>query len=641
MIPYSSIKKFLGVIFISQLSLFSSANAESLWEPWSSMDFESGLDSVNRDSNARNSTRGQSSSIQWEEVSAKNSLGYSIIWEQITDEELRSNLLLVENLGNKKIFKRPESFEEANLLYKNIKPSKDDYTFPLRLSPAFPSTNLLKDGETELKVYTLSSFSGGAAEGSGNQNYAFRFDYGLSNSLQFSGFYSTADDPLYSKINSHTSVNTPNYWESYGASIKFPLINKGNLRIAIEGSLESWNVRSGGPNIFNNSGGLVATKNFIGSISSPISWDIKDNFQLNLISGISFLPENQGAGQGGEGEFYGNNIFAGAGVIWSPITNLRFLSSALIPFGPGNNTFDSNLSYSRQPIFNIGINWDINPRIGLEGRLTNAFGATPSTGILTLPSTNRLGYYAGVKYTPFALDSPQGELTSRENSLSKGGITVNTALIPPDGTTQVWGNIDGSGNIFGYIGQSLSNTFQLDIVNLGRFRDIPDRGGKRGTLVRNYANNDGIKARVGGKFVFFSPLRGAPLWVSGRVSVGRSNGLQSGQGYTFSELISTWEATKWLAININPKLAWSGFSTAKGLGIGANIKLLNNLQLIPEYNLVDQKNGDNNGTLGLRWMFNEDINLDLYMSSAAGLQDIGQLLSADETRLGARFNMTY
>ena len=36
-----------------------------------------------------------------------------------------------------------------------------------------------------------------------------------------------------------------------------------------------------------------------------------------------------------------------------------------------------------------------------------------------------------------------------------------------------------------------------------------------------------------------------------------------------------------------------------------NIELSKKLQLIPEINLVDKKNGDSNGTIGLRWMFNK------------------------------------
>ena len=106
-------------------------------------------------------------------------------------------------------------------------------------------------------------------------------------------------------------------------------------------------------------------------------------------------------------------------------------------------------------------------------------------------------------------------------------------------------------------------------------------------------------------------------------------------------MITTWQPTNKIAININPKLAWSGVGSPKGIGLGANIQLTKRFQLIPELNLVDTKNGDSNGTIGLRWLFNENINLDIYASSAAGLQDIGQLIDTDEPRLGTRFTIVY
>ena len=138
------------------------------------------------------------------------------------------------------------------------------------------------------------------------------------------------------------------------------------------------------------------------------------------------------------------------------------------------------------------MNWDLNPRIGLEAMLTNGFGATPATGILTLPSENRLLYYAGARYTPSALDSPQRQLSKREHSLTIGGLTVNTALVPTEGTTQAWANIDNYGNIFGYLGHSLSNVFQLYIINVCAFHDIPTDYGKRNDLITTYMNNKEI-----------------------------------------------------------------------------------------------------------------------------------------------------
>ncbi len=637
MILYSLTKRLIGVSILLPLLQILPAKGETLWDSFSLNGFENELIKKSSQAKTEGGPYSNNGLLVWREnkqVTAK-----SIIWKQLS--KLSSESIQSKIRGS--INKRngfPYNLKTARALYKSIKPQRKDFILPLRLSPSFPTTNQLPEGDTQLKVFTLSTFSGGAGGGTGNQNYASRFDYGLRNDIQISTFYSSADDPLYKKIKRH-SIPSPNYWESYGASVKVNLLNKQSWKIAFEGSLESWKVKNGPPNIFNYKDEMVSNKSLIGSISTPISIELNNNIQLNFTPGISFLPDKQGSGYGNEGKFYGNNIFAGGGISWSPIDNLRLISSAIFPFGPGYNNFDSNLEFSRETIYNLGINWDINPRIGIEGVLTNGFGATPSTGILTIPSDNVIGYYAGIKYTPLALDSPQRYLSRRESSLSMGGLTVNTALVPPSESVQIWGNFDDSGNTFGYLGYSLSNSFQLDALNIGKFNGVPKKEGKKATLVRNYADDEGIKTRVGAKFVLASPLRQAPFWIGARLSAGRGQGLSDGQGYLFSELIATWEATNWLAININPKLAWNAFTIPKGIGVGANIQIAKNLQLIPEFNIVNNNSGDPNNTIALRWLAKDNLHLDLYTSTAAGLQDIGQLLSSDTRRLGARFNISY
>ena len=103
------------------------------------------------------------------------------------------------------------------------------------------------------------------------------------------------------------------------------------------------------------------------------------------------------------------------------------------PVGSGTNSFDKNLEYSRVPIFSGGINLHLNPRIALQGQLTNGFGLSPATALLA-SSDNRIGYSANFVYTPDATDTPQPSFSPKQQSLSLGGLTVNTALVPTDTT---------------------------------------------------------------------------------------------------------------------------------------------------------------------------------------------------------------
>ncbi len=547
-------------------------------------------------------------------------------------------------------------------------PVPADFLRPLTLGAAVPTANQLRDQELQFSAYTLSPFSAGAAGGTGNQNYAARIDAALSERIQISGFYSQADDPLDAPITGF-SVQPGNYWESYGGAIQWRLASDPSGRfagsagerwnLALAGSLEGWNVGSGGcdsfscqgqnaasPNIFNNSSQRVFTRNLVGSVSLPFSWNASPSWQFSLTPGASFLPASQGAGQGGAGTFYGNNVWLAGGVLWRAWPGLQLFSSALVPFGPGTNSFDANLAFSRVPILTGGLQWSLNPRIALTGMLTNGWGATPATALLALPSSNRLGYSANFVLTPGGIDTPQQALSPRQWSLGSGGLSVNTALVPPSGTTQLWANADTKGNVFGYVGYSFSNIFQLDLFKAGAFEDVQPVNSYGASFTNTYATSGGWNWRAGGKAVAFSPLRGAPFWGAGRISLGRNNDPSSFQGYVFAETMATWEANRWLALNLSPKLAWSGIGVPWGFGLSANVQLGNSFQLIPELNLVGSNVESSNGTLALRWLAlrrgeRASANVDLYVSNASGLLDMGQLLRTSNVRFGSRLSVTF
>ena len=565
-----------------------------------------------------------------------------LIWEAVPPAEV----LMVDQTSKQTQAAQqpPRNAAEVADLILSLEPLPVDYPPLLRLGPAVPTANQLGEQQSQISGFTLSPFSGGSASGTGNQNYSLRIDAGLTDQLQLSGFYANADDPLYAPISPRSS-QPANFWESYGAAFQWQLLNTKAWKLGLAGSLEAWNVGSGGcdsfdckgnesasPNIFNNSGRRVYTRNLVGSLALPLTWQVAPQWQLSFSPGVSFLPASQGAGQGGAGSFYGNNAFVSGGISWQPSRHLSLFSSALLPLGPGSNSFNGDLVYGRVPIVTAGLNWALNPRIALEGTLTNGWGATPATALLALPSSNRLGYFARFTYTPTAPDTPQPPLSPRQRSLASGGLTVNTALVPPDGTTQLWANADSSGNVFGYLGYSISNILQLDLFKGGAFNNVPQTT----AFADTYANDRAPQWRFGGKAVILSPLRGFPIWVGGRISLGREYPPGSGQGYVFAESISTWEVSPSLALQLNPKLAWSGVGTPWAIGLGANIQLGRSFQLIPEANLVGSDFSQSNASLALRWLASKTVQFDVYVSNAGGLLDMGQLLDAGQARLGGR-----
>ena len=543
----------------------------------------------------------------------------------------------------------PASAAEAEAVFAGLLPNRADYLPLLRLGP-LPTAWFLDESLAQLSFQQVSPGDGGAAGGSGNQNYGFRADVGLSRALLLSLTYTYADDPLYAAIPSRPS-QPANYWNAAGASLRGRLAGGPNWQLAAEGALELFTVGSGcggavscdgpgTPNIFNDSGQLVFTRNWVGALSLPLTWQASRQLQLSLVPAVSFLPDSQGSGQGGAGEFYGTTISLGLGASYRLGNQVQLFTSALLPLGPGNNAFDGDLVYSRVPILSAGANIAVNPRIGLEASITNGFGLSPATAILALPSAPTEPMLNGrFTWNPGAMDSPSPRYTARQASLALGGLSVNTALTPADGTTQVWLNGDSRGNLFGGAGYSVSNDFQFQIAG-GLFNGIEPRN----SYVNTFAGNGGLNLRFGGKAMVFRPSKGLPIWAAGRISVGRNEDESSKQGYLFFETMNTWEATPTLAFNLNPKLAWSGGGTSWGVGLAANLQLGRRFQLIPEINLVaTDLGGENgsNGSLALRWLASASTTLDVYVSNAAGLYDLGQLLGNDQVRVGARLAFSF
>ena len=545
----------------------------------------------------------------------------------------------------------PTSAAEAEAVLAGLVPSRADYLPLLRLGP-LPNAWLLEESLAQLSFQQVSPGDGGVASGTGNQNYGFRADFGLTPAVMVSAFYTYADDPLFAPIPSRPS-QPANYWNVAGASLRGRLAGggsgAGSWQLAAEGSLELFAVGSGcggtvscdgagTPNIFNTSGQTVFTNNLVGSLSLPLTWQASRQLQLSLVPGVSFLPDSQGAGQGGAGEFYGTTISLGLGASYRLGNQVQLFASGLLPFGPGTNAFDGDLVYSRVPILTAGANVAVNPRIGLEASVTNGFGLSPATAILALPSApTEPMLNARFTWNPGAMDSPSPRFSRRQASLALGGVSVNTALTPADGTRQLWLSGDSRGSVNGQVGYSVSNDFQFQIAG-GVFDGIEPQN----NFIRTYANDGGGNLRFGGKAMVLRPSPGLPVWAAGRISVGRNE--DSKQGYLFFETMNTWEATPWLALHLNPKLAWSGLGTPWGVGLAANIQLGQSFQLIPEVNLVASDEGGtngSNGSLALRWLASASTALDLYVSNAASPLDLGQLLGNDQVRVGARLGLSF
>ena len=572
--------------------------------------------------------------IRWEKVPYKSKPLKKIIWKSYNNDES-----YFENKNNQNSIRSNNSFEEERI--KKI--SKKSVFSSTEIEPFLPTNNFLDYGKFQTSVRWKSSFDGGLSGGTGQQNPSFVIDYGISDSSLFSIYITGADDDLYNLVGGQ-KINY--YWQSYALSFKKKLIDEEDFDfgLSLVSTLEYWRHASGSKtakSIYNqkdNSFGKDKFENLIGALSLPISKNLNKNFTALIVPGITFLPEKLGPKGIGKNA-YGNNFYIGSGFVFNLAEDLNLLLSYTTPLGPGNNYFDNNLKYSRKSIYSFGLGWDVNSKIGIEGKITNSYGASPSTGLLTIPSDNLPLYSANITYKPHGEDTYLTPLNKRDRFISNGGITVNNALIPRAGTSQINLNFDSGGNLFGSYGYSLSNIFQLELINIGSFNNLNFSGSKNSNLYSTYLGENNLNFRLGGKLLIFSPQKDDLYWLALRTSVGRND--DTNQGYLFTELMNTFKLNNWLTFNISPKYFFSGVESFGGVGFSSYINLSDNLMLIPEINTSIKNDSDLNTTLALRYFLSPEKSLDLYLSNAAGVQDIGQMLKNNEYKFGIKLNFLY
>ena len=578
--------------------------------------------------------------IKWEKVLEKKSNNLKkIIWKSYNGDDTYFENKNINNTHNnsENIFL---NIKKNKKKFKNQQKNKQEL---LEIKPHIPLNNFLSSGDFIVSTNWVSAFSGGAGGGTGHQNYGLKFQYGLSDSALISLYLSETDDPLFNLIGGEL---IPNNWASIAVAYKKQILESKDLKnsLSFSNSLEYWVVSSGDGNkksIYNEIDNSVGTDRFeklIYSFSFPFTRQLNNQTKFSIVPGLTFMPDKLGDKNFGK-NFYGNNYFLATGLNFDIAANLQLISSYTYIFGPGNNSFDENLDFKRKSIYSYGFNWDVSPVVGIEGKITNGYGLTPSTSFLTIPSDNKPLYYIGGNYKPFLEDTRFAPLNKKNELLLFGGLTVENALLPERGISKLNLNYDEKGNLFAYYGYSLSNVFQLE-VSSGSFNEVNLKNLNNSKLQNIYLDENTFNYRFGGKLLILSPQKNDPFWMTLKTSLGRNEGANH-QGYAFSELINTFRLNNWLALNISPKYFFSGVESFGGLGISSNINLLENFQFIPEINTSLKNNSDINSTYAFRYSYAQDKSVDLYYSNAVGIQDIGQLLENKEYSFGIKLNFLY
>ena len=571
----------------------------------------------------------------------------SIKWEKLEINEKSNNL----NNIIWKIYNPEESDsyrENQNKILNNdsfLKLNPNNLRNKTQIESYIPLNYYLGKGKIDTTIQWKSAFSGGAAGGTGHQNISIRLDYGLDENTLFSLYAAESDDPLFKHINNEILENS---WSIFSLGAKRKLYESSNLKnsISLSSSLEYWIITSGKDganasksifNEINNTKDLDRFTEIVASFSLPFSRRINKKTTFALVPGVVFLPEILGERNVDE-NFYGDNVYLSSGLVFDLSENLTLTGTYTYLLGPGNNYFNENLEFSRKSIYSYGAIWNVNPIIGFEVKVTNGYGATPATGILTIPSANEPLYYLGATYKPYLRDTYLLDLNNN-NFLNFGGLTVENAIIPRRGLNHFNIDYDSSGNFFSSYSYSLSNIFQLQLISAGTFEKTNKKLNKVSNLTNTFLNDHNLNYRVGGKLLIFSPEKNDLIWLSSKVSFGRD--LHSRQGYMFADLTSTFKLKNWLIFNVSPKYIFSGVGNLGALGVSTNIKLSNVLYFNAETNIGITKNSSDNATFSLRYVLSPMKSIDFYTTNSLGLQDIGTMLSTKDNKLGFRLNYIF
>tara|TARA_Y100000991_G_scaffold137023_1_gene103324 strand:+ start:515 stop:2284 length:1770 start_codon:yes stop_codon:yes gene_type:complete len=569
--------------------------------------------------------------ISEEKKNNVNSINWKILNKNYENEPIKWEII------NEKFTSETDYIQEKSRkfsLREKINLSKPKKKVGLFSGPFIFSNSFLRKGYISHDLKQKSAFSGGDAQGSGNQNYSYGINYGLSDEETISGIISEADDPLYNKILNKSKRK--NSWRNYALVYNRKLLStKNDLNLSFNISLEYWNINSYFKKKDNN---IVygADHKILGSLAIPLSKKY-NNLNFTLSPRISFIPDEFGFSSKDK-NFYGNNYSLSAGLELDIFDNTSIEATYTTLYGDSKNTFDNELNFSKNNIYSYGINWNPNSIVDFNLGVTNAFGLTPATSLLTLPSANIPLYQFHMTIRPDYRDTIKSSIIYEKKYLYQSGLTVNNALIPRRESSELWLSYDGAKSLYGFYGYSISNVFQIEFANLASIENIKISDNKANNKLRDTFFTEGnFNNRFGGTLNLLSPDKGDLFWMSLRTTLGRDQ--KSDQGYLFSEILNTFQLSDRLTLNISPKYAWSGIQSTGGAGLSFIYAINEKISFSPEINFNFRNHKEINNSFVLKYLINENKSLDLYVSNALGIQDMSQLIRSKEHKIGIRLNL--
>ena len=413
---------------------------------------------------------------------------------------------------------------------------------------------------------------------------------------------------------------------------KYQLFNNGRLSVATLGSVENFAaLRSDFWGGFDTNQDGV----FVGAIKAPITYSVSPKLQLHLTPGVTLAPDDI-AGD----EFYGTIVSLGAGVSYRA-SNRVLMFGTIETAVSGDNTINSDGNFESVPVWTVGGRYNVTPRLGLEGYLTNGWGNTPATSVMTFwPDGDDVLAGARLIYTPGAnrpvsyrsLSLPP---TTRQVNLQQDGFTLGSAdtLEPGMLRTDVWGGNDSN--------QGVSLSFS------------PDRDGEIQVIFEKYSDNPtadqdlvpttSVRYMVGPKLRFMDQNNGNLFSLTGRMLYGRQiNSDPTKVGVFYTDLIANYKTRNGFSFTASPKIGAFGNNELVGFGMGVNYGFDNGLELIAEVTPIGRDGDEATWAAGARYHLGKSgFTVDAQATNAIGRHGIGSMVAQDDTRFALTLSKTF
>ena len=552
------------------------------------------------------------------------------------DSSHNAQLLLSESSKEEEITVEEETTSEEETTQKE---TEIEYTLtPLQLFPFEPMTvetaNTLPPGIL-FTSFGANVFSvGSEGEGTGLQVFNTSIEYGIAKNFQIGADLSVFDDVLSTKFNGQI---TDFGLFSLAPNFKYKFIEGYSYSLALVGSLE-WIKITSESGLFNKGNTSRQENSLAGTIQIPLTYNLTDNAQWHFVAGVAIFPDTINGG-----DFYGTFFNIGTGVSFKFAERLGFFADVNVPLGPDGNSASTSGNIGKEVVWSAGFNYLHSPAVGVDLSVTNRFGNTPATKLLTfLPDGGQVAVGLNVRYTPdlgynyrasFA-ENPSSFLKPRDKQLVLDGIILTSASSLREGMFSINTGYNDPNDYHFRIGYGMSDNAQLEfgVQQVAPTREI-------------YAPvfDDNLHAVVATKLNFLNQQQGDPvsLGIRGSFQTGGRPGGSGGGGGFSAETAFAYSANDVIAFTFNPKAGFFGDNRIAGTGLGLNIQALPGFQLIGEVTPM-VSNDPTVWAAGVRYMHpNTSFGLGVYGTNAVATSDIGSILRQSDNNITVGVNIMF